>query len=299
MYCGAELPVTDESAGRQVPILRPVEEWERAFTVVLAPLDEQAPTTFQLERLCEIAGLEEEAARAIVAARISLPLVRVGTAAEADLVARLLGAADLGATVMPDADLALDRRTRRVRELRLGPTELEVRVLWGEWETVPRDELTLAVEGRVVASTVELVEGAGRKRGVTDLEDMSEYVAENYVVDLYGTSLEHSYRIKADSFDFSCLGPHPSLRLDENVAALAMLLAEYLGPSRYEASYSRVARLLGNAWPVESRVRSHGLSPRGDFKKYTKSFVIRDALTQFTRYSRMQYLLSGVTGPVG
>jgi hypothetical protein len=287
LYCGAELPVTAESAGQQVPILRPVEEWERGFTVVLAPLDEEAPTARQLARLSEIARVDEGAARAFLDARTSLPLVRVATEGEADIVARLLGASDLGATVVADAELTLDRQTRRVRELRLGPTALEAHVLWGEWEAVPRDEIALAVEGRVVGSTVEIVEGTGRKRG-SEIEDTSEYFAENYVVDIYGASLEHSFRVKADSFDFSCLGAQPALRLDENVSALAALLASYLGASRYDASYSRVARLLANAWPIESRVRSYGLSPRGDFRKYTKSFVTKDALTHFTRYSRMR-----------
>jgi hypothetical protein len=291
------MPVTEETAGRQVPTLRPVQEWERGFTVVLAPLDEEAPTAHQLVRLCEIARMDEETARAFLAARVSLPVARVGTAAEAGLVARLLGAADLGAAVLPDERLALDRQTRRVREIRLGPASLDALVLWGAWDSLPRDEVALAVEGRVVGTKVEIVEGAGRgRRGASDPGETAQFFVETHVVDVYGPTLERSFRVKADSFDFACLGVPPGPRLDDNVAALTGLLSQYLGPSRYDASYSRVARLVGHAWPAESQVQSHGLKRRGDFRKYTRSSVTTDGLAQFTRYSRMLYALSGLAG---
>src|ERR1041385_7609087 len=107
LYCGAALPVTESSASIQVPTLRPVEEWEKGYSVILAPLDAAAPTTEQLARLCEITRMEEPTARAVFDARAPLPVARVPSEGEAGLVMRLLGGADLGASILADADLEL------------------------------------------------------------------------------------------------------------------------------------------------------------------------------------------------
>src|SRR4051812_39629801 len=94
MYCGEPLPIVD--AVLQVPTLRPLEEWEKGYSVVVAPLDAE-PDRAQVDRLAEVVRLEEPAARAILDARLPLPVARVASEAEAALVARLLDAADLPA----------------------------------------------------------------------------------------------------------------------------------------------------------------------------------------------------------
>jgi hypothetical protein len=292
LYCGAALPVTDQTASVQVPVLRPVEEFELGYSVVLAPLDREAPTDRQVMRFCEITHMEEELAQAVFAARVSLPVARVPTEGEAGLVARLLGETDLGATVVPDATLEVGRLARRVREIRLGPEAIEAHVLWGDWIALRRDDLLLAVEGHVVSTRVEVTESATGRRGKMDVDDTSQYFLESYAIDLYGPSIDASIRIKADSFDFACLGWQPSPRLDENIGALARQLRDYIGASRYDASFAKVAKLLEHAWPSASSVRSKGLLWRGNFKRYTQSSITTDAAGQFNRYSRMRYVLA-------
>ena len=271
IYCGAPLPVTDASAAVQVPTLRAVEEWESGFTVVIAPLDQQMPARRQIERLAEVTRMEPELADAILSARAPLPVARVAGEQEAALVSRLLGEAGLGASVVADAALDLGRHLRRVRELRFDDATLGIHVLWGDWVSVPRDEVAAVVEGRVVSTKTDLLEGVGRTRGALDLVESSQYFVESSVVDIYGPSLDASYRVKAESFDFACLGVRPSHRLDENFAALGCALERFVGPSRYEGGFHRVARLLDHAWPRVSRVDAKGLGRRGDFKKYTVS----------------------------
>src|SRR5687768_10707431 len=106
MYCGAPLPVTESALDAQVPVLRQLEEWERGFNVVLAPLDAGPPTERMVGRLADVTGLENDLARVVLEARTALPVARVGTAQDADLVARILGAADLATSVVADAELA-------------------------------------------------------------------------------------------------------------------------------------------------------------------------------------------------
>lgn len=289
MYCGEPLPMTADVAGLQIPLLKHVEEWESGYSVVLAPLDQDAPTTRQITRLAEIAHIEESDALNIYSARVSLPVVRVGTAAEAETVTRLLGDADLGTTVVSDQSLTLDTGLKRVRELRLGDQNIALQVLWGDWTYLSREDVVVAVEGRVVGTQVNIVEGVGKQRKGLDVEEASQFFLESYAIDVYGPTLDQGFRVKADSFDFASVLERPSVRLDRNVAQLGGMLSEYLGASRYDADYRRVARLLTHAWPQESRVQSRGLLNRADFKKHTASSVTTDASRQFTRYSRLRY----------
>lgn len=292
IYCGVVLPVTDYSAGVQVPTLAPVEEWEHGYTVVIAPLDTEGPSDRQVARLAEIARMDEANARAVIATRISLPVVRVATEGEAELVSRLLGEAEFGATIIDDEALRLREMSRRVREVRIGDDSIDLLVLWGDWITVGRDAIQVLVEGRIVDSTVEIVEGIGRKRGTLDVQDTAQYFQESYAIDLYAGSIEQSFRLKPDIFDYTCLGIVPSPMLEANVAELSRQLRQWIGPSRYDGNYRQVARLLDTAWPPSSRVNWGGQLRRGDFKKYTKSSVTTEALSQFTRYSRMRFALT-------
>lgn len=291
IYCGEPLPVTADSAGVQVPALKPIEEWESGYSVVLAPLDQDTPSARQLTRLAEIAHIEESEARSFLDSRISLPVARVGSAQEAELIATLLGDADLGTTILSDESLALDFVLKRVREIRLGEENIAVQVLWGDWAYLPREDVVLAVEGRVVATQVDIVEGVGKQRRTFDVEEAAQFFIESYAIDVHGPTLGQGFRIKADSFDFGSVLENPSVRLDQNVTELGATLEAYLGASRYDADYSRVVRLLDRAWPQESRVQSHGLRHKADFKKHTSSSVTTDASRQFTRYSRMRYRL--------
>jgi hypothetical protein len=294
LYCGEPLPVTEESSSVQVPILRQVEDWEKGFTVVLAPLDAETPTDGQIARLCEVARMEEDLARTTFAVRTSVPLVRVPTRQDAELVARLLGASDLGATVVADDDLALSTIARRIRSLEFNGDDLTIEVLWGGKHTIARSDFSCLVEARVVSSTVELLESTGKTRtGQKDLVETSEFFDESFVLDVYGPTLELSFRIKAEAFDYGCLGVPVAPNVETNFARLSMTLGAFVGQSRHDKTYGRLARVLDHAWPTTSRVSSRGIARRGaTIKKFSASLVERDTLAQFTRYSRMRFAMA-------
>jgi hypothetical protein len=289
LYCGEALPVTDLTAAVQVPVLRPVEDWERGFSVVLAPPDGEADPR-QAERLREIARLEEAQLEALLGARVSLPVARVPTPEEAGLVARLLEEAGFRTSIVADADLALDRVPRRVRELEISGDTLRLHVLWGDWEELARADVTCVVEGRMVSSRVDILESSGQRK--RELVETSEFFSESYAVDIYGPSLDAGYRIKADSFDFASLGGRPAPFVEANLKRLGAALTSFVGSGRYDASFRHASRLLDQVWPPASRVSSRGRSRRGDLRKYTASTVETDPLSQFTRYSRMRYVLA-------
>ena len=291
IYCGESLPATDELAGLQIPSLKFVEEWESGYSVILAPLDQESATERQILRLAEIAHIEDSEARELLGARVSLPVARVGSAESAELVARLLGDAELGSTVVPDAALALDTGLRRVREVSFEDDRIAVQILWGDRAELAREDVVVAVTGRIVSTKVDIIESLGKERKGFDVEEASQYFMESYAIDVYGPTFEEGFRIKADSFDFGSVLERPSIRVDRNVASLGALIEEYLGASRYDSDFSRVAKMLDHAWPRESRLDSRGLRARGDFKKHTASSVTTDSMRQFTRYSRTRFHL--------
>jgi hypothetical protein len=292
LYCGEALPVTEATSSVQVPTLRTVEDWEQGFTIVLAPLDSESASEAQVARLCEVARFEEEIAVEALGARVPVPVARVPQLSDAELVVRLLGASDLGATIVADKDLAMGAIARRVRAVHFEANRLRLDVLWGDGAAIGRGDIVCAVEGRVVTSTVEILESTGKsRRGHRELVDTSEFFAERFVIDLYGPTLDESYRIKADAFDYGCLGERPAPTLETNFARLRDALATFVGQSRYDRDFVRLSRIVDRAWPASSRVSSRGIARRGtSVKKYSASVIERDAHTQFDRYSRMRYV---------
>jgi hypothetical protein len=273
-------------------VLRPLEDWERGFSAVLAPLDAETSSDAQVARLCEIARMDEVIARAALAARSPLPVVRAASRSEAELVVRLLGVVGLAAEVVADEDLALGTLARRVRSVEFDADALRLDVLWGERVTLPRADIVCVVEGRVVSSTVEVLESTGAARGgQRDLVETSEFFAETYSLDVYGPTLDASFRVKASAFDFGCLGGRPASNVETNFSRLCEAFASYVGRSRYDADYGAYTRILDHAWPANARVASRGIARRGaTIKKFSASLVERDALAQFTRYSRLRYV---------
>lgn len=291
IYCGEPLPISEATLGEQVPFFAPAEDWELAYTVVLAPLDNFDATERQILRLSEITKMHEDLARIALDARVSVPVLRVKTLEEADLAARFLGEADLGSTVVADSDLKLKTRPNRVRELRFGDTHLDCHIMFGDWVRVDRDDIRFAVEARIVATQYEIIEGQGKKVGEFDPLESKQFFLESYAIDIFCSAVEECYRIKADCFDFSCLGSSMSHRIDANTDTLGQWLKRFIGASRYDQNFPKLARVIEYAWPAVTSVNSFGLRAGGDLRRYKRSIVSTDGLSQFTRYSRTMFVL--------
>jgi len=293
LYCGETLPVTEESSSVQVPILRPIEDWEKGFNVILAPLDAAEPTDAQVARWCEVTRFEEPLAREALLSRVAVPVARVPNVEDAELFVRLLGVSDLGASIVADDQLAMTTRARRVRAVHFESDSLTLDVLWGTSAVVSHADLVCAIEGRIVSSTVEVLESTGKsRRGQKELVDTSEFFDERFVIDLYGPTLDESFRIKADSFDYGCLGSRPAPNVETNFARLREALGGYIGRSRYDNDFSRLVRIVDQVWPATSRVSSRGIARRGtSVKKFSACMIERDTSSQFDRYSRLRYAM--------
>ena len=313
LYCGAALPAAVVAAAGSAldprrPALLPVDEWESGFNVVLLPslpppstgADGEAPGCLSAEGLAEAAALLKIGAgqlRELSEANELLPLARVSSAAEGELLERRLTSLGLRVAVVADDELAIDAQPpRRVRQL-----EFEAAVLVG-WqhveqaaESVEWSEITLLVPGRIQRKRIEMDERS--KRGSErELVSAREFCADENVLDIYFARSRRNWRIMAERFDYSCLGARKSLLTVENFQQLTAAVRQRATVAVYHDAYPRVRHLLKFAWPPGEQASAGDLRRSGRPGRARSEAVLSVSNErQFTRYGRLfrHYLTKG------
>jgi hypothetical protein len=207
------------------------------------------------------------------------------------LIAALMKTCGLNAVVIPDEDLRLDTELVRARRIKRVEGSLQVRHAGGEMAVALAD-LTLLVVGLLRNSRVDYTEGIAAIRGQTGaVLDTSEFRGDEMLVDVYGKSLEQSFRIKADGFDYSGLVWPLSFRAELNFQTAISALHGAAPHVRIDDDFTRVRALLSRAWPERSRVESRGVKRSGlAFRPVAQASIVSDNRDQFDRYSRLMFL---------
>lgn len=286
MYCGAAL------AGRSVGVRREIrqpESREQGFNVVVmkSAVDNIEPAVRTIASFLEA---EIDAVRAILTSGKRLPIARVGSEAEADLVVRKLAGFGIETSVVSDEKLMQSTSPVRLRGLRFTDDEL-VLELFGKpgTERVQAEELALIVAGVLLETRTESVEK--RKRRETKTVSEIQTSSDVPVVDLYSKSDPTGWRIPATGFDFSCLGAGKSLLVARNMESLISTLMRFSPAARLVNDYAALRSILEHSWPGESRTDALGFQPTGVARKgLSKIFTTNNSL-QFTKYSRLQWHL--------
>lgn len=295
LYCGASLPVTAESASLRRPSLRPLEEWERGFNVLLLP---EASKEFPAESLAEAASLlrlEEAQLHEMVGAGCALPLARAASADEAGLLATRLRALGFSTETFTDEELAPEAcRPKRIRALELAGETLSGRTSTGNVEDgIAWRDVALLVAGRLYTRRIELEERQGRFKARGAIAESREVATDEAVLDIYfdGERLA-VWRITSDNFDYSCLGERKTLLAKDNFNTLIALLRERAPVEHlFDDYYGRVRHLLSAAWPPQERTESRGLRRERPGKFNTEAVTTVGNEMQFTRYSQLRRLL--------
>lgn len=293
LYCGAKLPLTEESAAHRRPELKRLEEWEQGFNVVLLSRGAPLPARDVLEEAAALLRLGAERLGEMLGAGHSLPLARASSAEEAELVVTRLGALGLAAAVFADEELA--RPPARVRALdfeegglvlRQGPDTTPRRVPWGE--------VALLVKGRVVSRRVEFAERRARFGGRSELVEARELAADEAVLDVYaaGEGDWDGFRILSSGFDYSCLGARKRLLAAENFEALVETLRGAAAAAEFDEDYARLRPLLTAAWPAAEQTESLGLRRERAGRVNTEAVTRISNEGQFTRYARLRQRLA-------
>lgn len=295
LYCGAPLPVTEQSARLRRPALKKLEEWEAGFNVILRT---GARAVVSAEVLAEASALLRVEAGLLgecLGAGVELPLARAASREEADLIAGRLGSLGLAVEVLADEELLAGGGPRRVRALELKEDALVGVGSPGE-EPRPRGwpEVLLLVVGRVVRKRVEVEERREKSGRDGQVVDARELTTDEAVLDIYfeGAGGGEGWRVSAEGFDYSCLGARKSLLARENFVTLVGLLRERAGRAALDEDYQRLRRLLSAAWPPAERDDTLGFRRERAGRYSTGAATVVSNEAQFTRYSRLRARLA-------
>jgi hypothetical protein len=287
IYCGETLPIIRIEAA---PPQRKIDSFEHAFNTILEPVcsrsDEGAETA-----LAVALGIETADARAYIASGKRVPLARSQNRQEAAMIAGLVRDCGFNAVVIADEDFKLERELARARRIVPGEDGLQVQFSGGEM-TLPPSEIKLLVIGALKNNRVDYTEGIVGIRGQSEnVLDSSEFSSDEILIDVYTASLDRSFRIKSDAFDYSGLVSPLAFRAEVNFKTAVAKLREVAGQAVFDDDFVKVSHLLARAWPERSRNEARGIKRKGfAYRPVTQASLISDNRDQFERYSRLMFV---------
>jgi hypothetical protein len=286
LYCSVPLPVTESSARLRKPILRPPEKHESGYNTIVLPKG-GPPRCEAIEDAASFLRLKQEDLERILAERVPLPVARTAIREEAELIGDRLEALGFRVITLSDEGSVVRVRSLGFDEstfvINPAQTTNEVDVSWSN--------VVLLVTGRIVEKRVEVKEVKSR-RAENDILDTSELFSDEVVIDLYASTHSETWRVQANSFDFSCLGTEKSLLASENIGRLQTLLVTNATNARLDDSYNRLRPLLDLGWTPEQETRSSGWRRERPGKLSIGMATIHSNESQFTRYSRLLFYLT-------
>jgi hypothetical protein len=208
-------------------------------------------------------------------------------------VQRRLTNLGIDSCIVPDTQAGADATEPiRVRALEIDdagiyafqtPETPTIRVLW--------PDIILLVVGMLSVKRVELKEQKG-KRAENRILDSSEFATDERVLDFYTSAQANTYRIKAYSFDFSCLAEKKGLVASENFSTLVKVIRERAPQAEYDDSYNSVRKALDAVWAPEQQNETSGWRRERPGKYSIGTVTELSNEIQFLRYSRVRYHLA-------
>jgi hypothetical protein len=281
-YCAAELPVPVEGLIEAKPALRYLEPWEKGYNLVgRLGADVSLPVAGR-----EL-GLEIEDLQKIADAGVDMPLARVESQRDAEVLRLRLEKASINATIVADEDLALERVHRRIRSLNFADDALTAT----DFNTLEQiafvpSQVVLIVAGSFFESKTASLEK--RKKNRSKLLDRTETSTDESVLDLYTRDDRLGLRILGSGFDFSCLGDNKSLFASDNMPKLFRRLMMTCVNAKLDDNYADIQEALTTVWGVDSRKDFEGLRRSGFGRSDFSNVVTVSNQTQFNRYSRLR-----------
>jgi hypothetical protein len=287
IYCGETLPITQLSSA---PPQRNLDAAEHAYNTILEPPRGLAGEA-ALAALSAALKIEASEAGAMIAANKRLPVARSQTRQEAEMIAALVRGCGLAAFVVADEELAIERELTRARRITINDGELALQHTGGAL-TIAVSDIKLIVLGLLRQSRVDYSEGlSGMRTQSANVLDTAEFRSDETLLDVYSSSLDQSFRLRADSFDYSGLVRPLSFRAELNFRAVLRVLEEAASLAVVDRDFARIRRLLGRAWPERTHNEARGLKRTGiAYRPVALSSLTTDNRDQFERYSRLMFL---------
>ena len=285
LYCAAALEIKTENAGFIKPNLRKLDAWERGFNVILHKFDGHPETA----KIASYLSAETDDVRSIIDADSPLPIARVESEVDGNMLITGLSKYALTCSMIGDAKLDLDRLPVRLSNIEFRENEIAVTDFNTRKDIVISD-LALIVPGILTSIKVDSLEKK-RRHGKTKLLDEIATASDESILDLYSRRDPVGFRVHLAGFDFSCLGEDKGMVAVENMRRLVVALKEYAPQAKLVSDYAKVSHALGGVWEVEARKDPQGLQRAGFGKVEFGSVASTSNLRQFTKYSRLQWQL--------
>ena len=281
LYCGAALEVTDLNAFSPAASQNTDARSDVAFHLVAS-----ATTRLDEAVVNEIAGFLELRPfdlQSLLTHSAGVPLLRA-TSDRVQIAATKLEARGLTTEVISDEQLGLDNAPKPISALKIHPDRVIGSVGRGAHSVAESwANITLIVIGRLYFATKEIDQKQNRSQQVIDEREIS---TDEAVVDLYFASDAHGWRIRAGSFDFSCLGERKQLTAFANFRALTALLHQHASAAAFDDSYVHLRAALNSVWPPEPTATAKRKG-RSVIRVFDSSVTSIDNECQFTQYSRL------------
>jgi hypothetical protein len=286
-YCGAELEFSQAQSAFIKPNLRKLENWEKGFNLIHSP-DSRSFDKAKLPEIAKMLKRDEEFLEKLIAAEKPLPLARVESKREAEIVQTLLTKFGFQTLIIADEDLAVEKPAQRLRGIKFFDDTI-IFMLFNQDETVEiaKKDLVLIVSGTIFERRVESMEKRVKKAENKMLRT-NETASDEFLLDLYTRRDLNGYRILSKGFDFSCLETEKGILAVENLKRLAQKLQEVAPEVKFVDDYLKMREVLGSVWEVEERTNSQGLKREGFGKFHLENLTTISNLSQFTKYSRLQ-----------
>ena len=288
-YCGAGLPVTGSSAALRKPALLSPDKSEPAYNIILIAHDQTRQST---PEAAELLKLSSDAVEKILATNQSLPVARTATRDEAELLAGRLRELGLATETISDERLGIsENQVIRIRSIVFNDTTFSVCASGrGEPLELKYADLVLMMPARLLTKTTSIKERKSRK-SENEILEANEFYSDESVIDLYCSSREQTFRVAANSFDFSCLGQQKALVVCENMTMLVRVLQEKAPHMTIDNSYGSVRQLLDLVWGAVKATKSDGWRRDAPGRLTFGATTRISNENQFTRYSRLRYTL--------
>lgn len=272
------------------PPQRNIDNSELAFNTVLEPT-EPAIREAALAALQAALKIEREEAESFLAATRPVPVARSHNRQEAEMIASLVRTCGLTARVVADEELKLETELVRARRIERREDEIEIQHIGGEM-TLQAAEIKLLVMGALRNVRVDYTEsGSARPGQSANILDTAEFRSEEVLLDVYTASIERSFRIRSDGFDYSGLVWPLSFRAEVNFKAAISALRSCAPQALFDDDFQKVKGALVRAWPERARSEAQGIRRAGlSYRPVAKSSVVSDNRDQFDRYSRLMFL---------
>ena len=279
LYCGALLETTDVNACSPAPDQEIETTADVCFHLAIAPAQFDEAT---MEKLASLLDRKVSDLQLLLTQPLGAPLFAVNSEKQARAAAEKLHELGVATRIISDEQLAVQNTPVAVSALEIRDDAVEGTVGRGKQAVSAFwDEISLIVIGRLYFETKEIEQKRNREKQVIDER---EILTDEAVLDIYVRHDKVGWRIRANSFDFSCLGDKKQLTAFANFATLIALLRARATAAVMDDSYLRLRNALNAIWPAEPNTRAQARRRRA-FGDFDSSVTSIDNELQFTRYS--------------